>query len=33
VAATWVKDNLADRVALKSDSVSDLAFFQGVPKV
>jgi hypothetical protein len=31
VAATWVKENIADRVVLKSDSVGDLAFFQGVP--
>jgi hypothetical protein len=30
VAATWVKENIADRVVLKSDSVGDLAFFQGV---
>jgi hypothetical protein len=33
VAASWVKENIADRVVLKSDSVGDLAFFQGVPKV
>jgi hypothetical protein len=33
VAASWVKENIADRVLLKSDSVGDLAFFQGVPKV
>jgi heme-degrading monooxygenase HmoA len=31
VAASWVKENLADRVELKSSSVGDLAFFQGVP--
>jgi len=31
VAATWVKENLADRIALKSNYVADLAFFQGVP--
>ena len=31
VAASWVKENLADRIALKSSSVGDLAFFQGVP--
>jgi len=31
VAATWVKDNLADRVELKTNYVGDLAFFQGVP--
>jgi hypothetical protein len=28
VAATWVKENLSDRVALRSDYVGDLAFFQ-----
>jgi len=32
VAASWVKDNLADRIVLKSNSVGDLAFFQGVPE-
>jgi hypothetical protein len=31
VAASWVKENLADRIVLKSDAVGDLAFFQGVP--
>jgi hypothetical protein len=31
VAASWVKDNLADRIKLTSNSVGDLAFFQGVP--
>jgi hypothetical protein len=30
VAASWVKENIGDRVALKSDSINDLAFFQGV---
>jgi len=29
VAASWVKENLADRVELKCNSVGDLAFFQG----
>lgn len=29
VAATWVKENLSDRVQLKTNSVGDLAFFQG----
>jgi len=29
VAATWVKENLGDRVQLKTNSVGDLAFFQG----
>ena len=31
VAASWVKENLGDRIELKSSSVGDLAFFQGVP--
>jgi len=31
IAATWVKDNIADRIELKSSSIGDLAFFQGVP--
>jgi heme-degrading monooxygenase HmoA len=31
VAATWVKENLGDRIELRSTSVGDLAFFQGVP--
>jgi heme-degrading monooxygenase HmoA len=30
VAASWVKEHSNDRVALKSDTVNDLAFFQGV---
>ena len=29
VAATWVRENLADRVELKSNTVGDLAFFEG----
>jgi hypothetical protein len=31
VAATWVKENIADRVMLKDNTVGDLAFFQGTP--
>ena len=31
LAATWVRENLADRVELKSTSTGDLAFFEGVP--
>jgi hypothetical protein len=31
LAATWVKDNVADRIELKTNTVGDLAFFQGVP--
>jgi hypothetical protein len=31
VAATWVRENLSDRVELKSNYVGDLAFFEPVP--
>ncbi len=31
VAATWVREHLADRVELRSTEVGDLAFFEGVP--
>jgi hypothetical protein len=31
VAASWVRDNVADRVELKSNYVGDLAFFEPVP--
>ncbi len=31
MAATWVKDNLADRVRLVSTSIGDLALFHGAP--
>jgi hypothetical protein len=31
VAASWVKDNISDRIELKTSTVGDLAFFQGVP--
>jgi hypothetical protein len=31
VAASWVRENLADRVELKSTSTGDLAFYEGVP--
>jgi heme-degrading monooxygenase HmoA len=30
-AATWVEENLGDRVELRSSHVGDLAFFEGVP--
>jgi heme-degrading monooxygenase HmoA len=30
MAATWVKENIADRVELRSNQVGDLAFFEGV---
>ena len=31
VAATWISENLADRIELRTNSVGDLAFFKGVP--
>jgi len=31
VAATWVREHLADRIELRSNQVGDLAFFEGVP--
>lgn len=31
VAATWVRENLGDRVELKSNYIGDLAFFEGIP--
>ena len=31
VAAEWVRGNMSDRVALRSNYVGDLAFFNGVP--
>jgi hypothetical protein len=31
VAATWVRENLIDRVELKSTDIGDLAFLEGVP--
>jgi hypothetical protein len=30
VAATWVREHLADRVELRSSQVGDLAFYEGV---
>jgi hypothetical protein len=30
VAANWVRDNMADRIELRSTHVGDLAFFEGV---
>jgi uncharacterized protein YcbX len=33
VAATWVREHLADRVELRSNQAGDLAFFEGVPAV
>jgi hypothetical protein len=30
VAASWVRDNMGDRIELRSDHVGDLAFFEGV---
>jgi hypothetical protein len=31
MAATWVREHLADRIELRTNSVGDLAFFKGVP--
>ena len=31
MAATWVKDNIADRVRLVTTSIGDLALFHGLP--
>jgi hypothetical protein len=31
VAATWVKENVSDRVRLVTTSIGDLALFHGVP--
>lgn len=31
MSATWVKDNLADRVRLVTTVIGDLALFRGVP--
>jgi len=31
VAERWVRENIADRVALKTTQIGDLAFFEGTP--
>jgi len=31
MAATWIKENIADRVRLVTTSIGDLALFHGVP--
>lgn len=31
MAATWIKDHIADRVRLVSTSIGDLTLFRGVP--
>ena len=31
VAATWITENMPDRIELRSNQVGDLAFFEGVP--
>jgi heme-degrading monooxygenase HmoA len=31
LAATWVREHLADKVQLRSSDIGDLAFFEGVP--
>jgi heme-degrading monooxygenase HmoA len=30
-AATWVRENLSDRVELSSNQIGDLAFYEGAP--
>jgi hypothetical protein len=30
-AASWIRDNIADKIELKSNYVGDLAFFEPVP--
>ena len=32
VAATWVREHLADSIELRTNSVGDLAFFKGLPQ-
>ena len=31
VAATWVRENVSDRVELRSSRIGDLAFYEGIP--
>lgn len=31
IAATWDRENVADRVELRSTQIGDLAFYEGVP--
>jgi hypothetical protein len=31
VAATWVRENISDRVELRTNQIGDLAFFEGTP--
>jgi len=31
VAANWVRDNISDRVELRSSQIGDLAFYEGTP--
>ena len=31
LAATWIKDNIADRVKLVTTTIGDLALFRGMP--
>jgi hypothetical protein len=31
VAADWVRENIGDRVELRTNQVGDLAFYEGVP--
>ncbi len=31
MAANWVRENIGDRVELRSTEIGDLAFFEGIP--
>jgi heme-degrading monooxygenase HmoA len=31
VAATWVRENLSDRIEMRSNQIGDIAFFEGAP--
>lgn len=31
VAANWVRENISDRVELRSNQIGDLAFYEGTP--
>jgi hypothetical protein len=33
IASTWVRDNLGDKITLKSTFIGDLAFYSGVEKL
>jgi antibiotic biosynthesis monooxygenase len=31
LAATWVRENMSDRIELRSNQIGDLAFYEGAP--